>query len=66
MGIVYLSMMPESPRYLVSKKRFSEARAVFKWMGIKNGISEDEANQRINKIQFEGEKITDEGNDEKE
>ena len=60
-GIAYLSKMPESPRYLVSKKRFDEARDVFKWMGIKNGISEEKANQRMQEIKFEGEIVTDGG-----
>ena len=47
MGIIYLSVMPESPRYLISKKKFTEARKVFKWIGVKNGINPDEADKRL-------------------
>jgi hypothetical protein len=32
--------MPETPRFLISQKRFKEAREVFKWIGTKNGLSE--------------------------
>jgi len=37
-GVAFLLYMPESPRFLVSAKRYDEAREVFKWMGIRNGL----------------------------
>lgn len=37
-GVGFLLYMPESPRFLVSAQRYDEAREVFKWMGIKNGL----------------------------
>ena len=40
MGIVFLFFMPESPRFLISKKRFEEARTIFKWIGKKNGLDD--------------------------
>ena len=49
--------MPESPRFLVSQKKFKEAREVFKWIGLKNGLTEKEIDQRLSQIQFEGETI---------
>ena len=33
MGIAFLFFMPESPRFLISKKRYEEARTIFKWIG---------------------------------
>ena len=55
MGILYLSRMPESPRFFISNNRFTEARDVFKWIGVQNGIDEDQANQILKQIKFEGE-----------
>ena len=47
--------MPESPRFLISKKRFEEARTVFKWIGAQNGIDKNTIEERLNEILFEGE-----------
>jgi hypothetical protein len=47
--------MPESPRFLVSVKRYDEAREIFKWIGKKNGISKDDVEERLKEINFEGE-----------
>ena len=49
--------MPESPRFLISKSRFQEAREVFLWMGKKNGLSEEEAKRRLDEIVFDGEDL---------
>tara|TARA_B110000285_G_C15017599_1_gene559858 strand:+ start:989 stop:1123 length:135 start_codon:yes stop_codon:yes gene_type:complete len=38
MGISILSFMPESPRFLISRNRFREAREIFMWIGKINGI----------------------------
>ena len=56
MGMFFLCSMPESPRFLISVNRFSEARQVFKWIGIKNGLKEDVVEKRMNEIVFDGEK----------
>lgn len=55
LGIIYLFWTKESPRWLVSKKRYSDARKVFKWIGMQNGLDEIEADVRMNKIVFDGE-----------
>jgi hypothetical protein len=41
-GIIFLVWMPESPKFLVAQKKFVEARAVFTWIGLKNGLKEDQ------------------------
>jgi len=40
MGITCLSFMPESPRFLISRMKFKEARDIFKFIGKINGISD--------------------------
>lgn len=55
MGITCLSMMPESPRFLISRNRFKEARDIFKWIGKINGIDEKDIILRLNDITFENE-----------
>jgi len=59
-GIVFLFFMPESPRFLISKKRFEEARVVFKWIGTNNGLDAATVKERLNDITFEGEEREDE------
>lgn len=54
-GIIFLLFMPESPRFLVAQRRFADAREVFKWIGIKNGLSLSEIEEKLDKIKFEGE-----------
>merc|ERR1712166_307328 len=54
-GIVFLFFMPESPRFLISKKRFEEARTVFKWIGGHNGLDKQTIDERLDDIIFEGE-----------
>ena len=54
-GLFFLLFMPESPRFLVAAKRFDEARSVFKWIGLKNGLAPDIVEQRMNALIFEGE-----------
>lgn len=49
--------MPESPRFLISQKRFAEARRVFKWIGGVNGLSKEEVDKRLDEIVFEDELI---------
>jgi len=47
--------MPESPRFLVSQKRFVEARQVFTWIGKHNGLTGEEIMERLSRIRFEDE-----------
>lgn len=47
--------MPESPRFLLSNGKYDEARIVFKWIGIQNGLSEEIVNYRLDDIVFDGE-----------
>lgn len=54
-GLVFLFFMPESPRFLISKQRFEDARDVFKWIGKVNGLSREEAERRLDEIVFDGE-----------
>lgn len=54
-GLVFMCFMPESPRFLISKKRFDDARDVFKWIGKVNGLSREETESRLDEIVFEGE-----------
>ena len=54
-GIIFLFNMPESPRFLISKHRFKEARVVFAWIGGKNGLQQTVINHRLNEILFVGE-----------
>ena len=56
MGILFLLWMPESPKFLVAQKRFSEAREIFTWIGLKNGLKLDDIQLKLAKITFEGEK----------
>jgi len=56
-GLVFLSQMPESPRFLISQKKFSKAREVFEWIGKINGLNADLVEERLSEIHFEGEKI---------
>ena len=37
-GIIFLFWMPESPKFLIAQKKFTEAREVFTWIGLKNGL----------------------------
>ena len=55
MGISILSFMPESPRFLISRNRFREAREIFSWIGKINGIEAKDIAQRLNDITFENE-----------
>ena len=52
---MFLFFMPESPRFLISKKRFEEARTVFKWIGAQNGLDKKTVEERLDEIIFEGE-----------
>jgi len=47
--------MPESPKFLIANRKFEEARLVFKWIGMKNGLSIDEIEEKLEAIKFEGE-----------
>ena len=47
--------MPESPKFLVSTQKFKEARKVFGWIGKKNGLTEEQITERLERIRFEGE-----------
>ena len=48
--------MPESPKFLIANKRFTEAREVFTWIGKKNGLKLQLIQERLANIEFEGEK----------
>ena len=39
----------------MAQKKFEEARKVFEWIGVKNGLSPGEAKRRLDTIRFEGE-----------
>ena len=54
-GVVFLVFMPESPRFLVAAKRFDEARKVFKWIGLRNGLSQEEVDRKMKDFLFDGE-----------
>jgi len=55
LGIIFLFVMPESPRYLVAKRRFEDARRVFMWIGIKNGLTLTEIEIKLDAIKFDDE-----------
>mmetsp|Transcript_16361 Transcript_16361/g.27666 ORF Transcript_16361/g.27666 Transcript_16361/m.27666 type:complete len:105 (-) Transcript_16361:814-1128(-) len=55
LGIIFLIQMPESPRFLISQRRFADARQVFTWIGLKNGLKLIDIEQKLELIQFEGE-----------
>jgi hypothetical protein len=55
MGIFYLMNMPESPKFLVAKGRFQEARDAFKLIGLRNGLDEKTIEKRLFEIKFIGE-----------
>lgn len=57
MGLVFLVVMPESPRFLISQKEFVKAREVFEWIGRVNGLSDDVITERMLNIEFEGESL---------
>lgn len=40
LGVCWVLYLPETPRYLMAKKRYSEARQVFKKMSGLNGVNE--------------------------
>lgn len=54
-GIIFLLMMPESPKFLIAQKKFDEARLVFQWIGLKNGLPLIEITEKLDSIKFEGE-----------
>ena len=54
-GTVCLFFMPESPRFLVSQRRFDEARQVFRYIGLKNGLSAEKISELLDDFKFEGE-----------
>ena len=55
LGVIFITMMPESPRFLVSQKRFAEARQIFDWIGKHNGLKDEEIMERLSRIRFEDE-----------
>lgn len=58
LGIIFLFLMPESPRFLVAAQRYDDARRVFKWIGAKNGLSKEQVEQRMNHFSFaEGDRV---------
>lgn len=54
-GLICLFFMPESPRFLVSQRRFDEAREVFRFIGLKNGLTQAKIDELLNDFKFEGE-----------
>ena len=48
--------MPESPKFLVAQQRFTEAREVFTWIGLKNGLKLEDIQKKLADIQFDGER----------
>ena len=47
MGILFLYTMPESPRFLISQKRYQSARAVFNKIAKWNGLAYDRADNFV-------------------
>ena len=62
MGLLFLCLMPESPRFLVSIKDFKKAREVFAWIGRRNGLKPSLIEERLAEIVFDGEEIGDRAN----
>jgi hypothetical protein len=62
-GIVFLCCFPESPRFLLSQRKYYEARKVFAWIGKVNGLSNDEVTQRLATVTFDGEPKPKKAND---
>ena len=58
-GLIFLSQMPESPRFLVATKKFEQAREVFAWIGKVNGLAPETIAERLNEIHFDGEQLRD-------
>ena len=54
-GLVFLSFMPETPRFLLCIKDFEQARATFAWIGKINGLPSHIIKQRLSEITFDGE-----------
>ena len=54
-GIIFLLMMPESPKFLIAQKKFDEARLVFQWIGLKNGLPLVEITEKLDSVKFDGE-----------
>lgn len=59
LGLIFMTFMPESPRFLIAKKRFEEARFVFLWIGEVNGLTKEEAERRLDEIIFDDEERED-------
>ena len=55
LGLGFLYIMPESPRFLIATKQFEEARRVFTWIGKVNGLEPKVIQERLDEILFEGE-----------
>jgi hypothetical protein len=47
LGCIYISFIPESPRFLVSQSKFDEARKAFNVIAFYNGKKHDLANDFI-------------------
>jgi hypothetical protein len=54
-GFVFLSYMPESPRFKVCIREYKEAREIFEWIGKVNGLQPHTIKLRLSEITFEGE-----------
>lgn len=54
-SLICISMMPESPRWLVSEGRYDDARAIFKLIGQYNGLTPEQLEEGIEKHKFDGE-----------
>ena len=66
--VIALPFVPESPKFLISKKRFDEARiALRKIAGVNNyeGSSKVELDEKVGSIVFEGEQSVEGTGDEK-
>lgn len=56
-GVIWIVVNPETPRYLLAVERFDDARKAFKWMARWNGKEQDIWNEVI--FEKEAEKIED-------
>ena len=42
--------MPETPRFLISTRKFEKAREVLAWIGRANGLSKEVIKKRLEEI----------------
>lgn len=56
-GFIVISVLPETPRYLVSHGNFEKARKNFAWIGRFNGLDQETIRKRLGEIRFNKEPL---------